>query len=369
MEQQRMNHTRPATLESALSGEGGFALILVLFVLVGLTAMATAGFLATESEHQISESHSANVQALNAASSGLYDYLGNSTTGIDTVVFTYPNASVTVFGEQYLDLGSDRELLRVTAAARYVSAAGDTATRTLHALAVHVFTAGNLNVIASFASGTGINKNGGSGVISGYDGSTAGDCPGAGTNDVAGVAVPPGGYVQSGGTPVPVGDPNVDDSQPGIDQLLATGIDWDRMINGGGMQPDYTVPPDAWPDFGSLPVTDWPLIYVTDAEYNIGASYDGRGVIVARHDVRMDGSFEWDGILLVGGRIISNGYQQIRGATVTGLNLLLGETVLDNDIGNGNKTFQYNSCNVLDATQALDSNVVAEEPASLSESI
>ena len=364
-----MKNDKPASSETGRHGEDGFALILVLFVLVGLTAMATAGFLATDSEYQVSENHSSNVHALNAANSGLYDYLGNTTTGVDTVTYSYTNASVTVFGEQYLDLGNNRELLRVTANAEYISPVGDTATRTLHTLAVHAVTDGSFNVTAAFASGTGINKNGGSGTISGYDASSAGDCPGAGTNDVAGVAVPPGGYVQSGGTPVPVGNPDVDDSQPGLAQLLATGIDWDAMINGTGLQPDYTVPPDSWPNFGSLPTTEWPVIYVTDAEYNIGASYDGRGVIVARHDVRMDGSFEWDGIMLVGGRIISNGYQQIRGATVTGLNLLLGEAVLANDIGNGNKTFQYNSCNVLDATSALGVEFVAEQPASLSEQI
>lgn len=350
-------------------GQEGFALILVLFVLVGLTAMATAGFLATDSEYQVSENHSSNVHALNAANSGLYDYLGNSTTGVDTVTYTYPNSSVTVFGEQYLDLGNNRELLRVTASAQYVSSAGDTATRTLHTLAVHAVTAGSFNVTAAFASGTGIDKNGGSGTISGYDSSSPGDCPGAGTNDVAGVAVPPGGYTQSGGSPVPEGNPDVDDSQPGLAQLLATGIDWPGMINGGGMQPDYTVPPDAWPDFSTIPSTEYPLIYLTDADYSIGASYDGQGVIVARHDVTMNGSFEWDGILLVGGKISSNGYQQIRGATVTGLNLLLGESVANNDIGNGNKTFQYNSCNVLDASSALGSEFVAEQPSSLSEQI
>ena len=364
-----MNNIAPASQDTARSGEGGFALILVLFVLVGLTAMATAGFLSTESEYQVSENHSANVHALSAANSGLYDYLGNSTTGIDTVTYSYPNASVTVFGEQYLDLGNNRELLRLTATARYVSPAGDTATRVLNTLAVHAVTTGNINVTAAFASGTNIAKNGGSGTISGYDSSSPGDCPGAGTNDVAGVAVPPGGYTQTGGSSVPEGDPDIDDSQSGLDQVLATGIDWPGMINGGGMQPDYTVPPDPWPDFSTIPANEWPLIYVTAADYSIAASDDGHGVIVARYDVTMNGSFEWDGILLVGGRITSNGYQQIRGATVTGLNLLLGETVLSNNVGNGNKTFQYDSCNVLEASQALGSEFVAEQPASLSESI
>ena len=208
-----------------------------------------------------------------------------------------------------------------------------------------------------------------SGTISGYDAATPSDCTGGGSNDVAGVAVPPGGYSQNGKNQVPEGDPDIDDSQSGLQQLQATGIDWDGMINGGGMTPDYTVPPDSWPDFGSLPANEWPLIYVTDSEHALGPGDSGRGVIVARHDVRMNGSFEWDGIMLVGGALRSNGNQTVEGMVVTGLNLLLGESPSDTDLGNGNKTFQYHSCNILSASQALGSETVSEQPASLSESI
>jgi len=119
---------------------------------VGLTAMATAGFLSTDSEYQVSENHSSNVHALNAASSGLYEYLGTSITGVDTVVFNYPNASVTVWGEQMLSLNATREMLRVTADAQYVSPVGDTASRRLHTLAIHSLKVGNLNAPAALAS-------------------------------------------------------------------------------------------------------------------------------------------------------------------------------------------------------------------------
>lgn len=359
-------HLDPREREST---QDGFALILVLFVLVGLTAMATAGFLATDSEYQISQNHSSNVHALNAASAGLYEYLGTSITGTDTVVFSYTNASTTVWGEQMLDLGGNRQMLRVTADANYISPAGDTASRRLGTLAIHSLVFGNLNAQAALASGAGINKNGDAGTLSGFDIATTGDCPTGGTVDKAGIAVPPGGYNQNGGSSVPEGSPDIDETQSGLDLLTGTGIDWDGMVNQGGMHPDYTVPPDGWPDFATLPANEWPLVYVTSSSALLGPTNSGRGVIVARHDVVLNGSFNWDGIMLVGGALTSDGNQQINGATVTGLNLLLGESVADTDLGNGVKVFQYHSCNVLAAQQALDLQRLHEEPSSLSERI
>lgn len=351
------------------AGEEGFALILVLFVLVGLTAMATAGFLSTDSEYQVSESHASNLHAFNAASAGLHEYLGTSITGVDTLVFSYPNATATAWGEQMLTLTPNREMLRISADAQYVSPVGDTASRRLHTFAVHTLKVGNLNAQAALASGAGIDKNGGAGTISGFDVATTSDCPTGGTADKAGVAVPPGGYNQNGGSSVPEGSPDIDESQTGIDLLNATGIDWNDIVNQGGINPDYTVPPDTWPNLASLPPNEWPLIYVTSPNATLGPGESGRGVIIARYDVTMSGNFDWDGIMLVGGAVISDGFQEINGATVTGLNLLLGESVSDTDLGNGNKVFQYHSCNVLAAQQALTVERLHEEPSSLSEQI
>ena len=57
----------------------------------------------------------------------------------------------------------------------------------------------------------------------------------------------------------------------------------------------------------------------------------------------LDGNFNWDGLVLVGGYLTSNGYQTVEGATITGLNELLGETTPASDLGNGNKEFFYDS--------------------------
>ena len=65
----------------------------------------------------------------------------------------------------------------------------------------------------------------------------------------------------------------------------------------------------------------------------------------------------WDGILLVGGRIRTNGSNRVSGATVAGLNTQIGVTPLPSDINdlNGTQAFLYNSCNVSAATAGMGS--------------
>jgi hypothetical protein len=63
----------------------------------------------------------------------------------------------------------------------------------------------------------------------------------------------------------------------------------------------------------------------------------------------ISGSKSWDGVILVGQTLTSNGNNTVSGAVVTGLNLQLGEAVPESDVGNGNKTYRYDSCNVASA--------------------
>jgi hypothetical protein len=67
----------------------------------------------------------------------------------------------------------------------------------------------------------------------------------------------------------------------------------------------------------------------------------------------MHGSFDWDGVILIGGNVTSDGHQIIEGSMTTGLNVQLGLSVATADLGNGNKTIRYNSCYVNSAVQHL----------------
>ena len=79
-------------------------------------------------------------------------------------------------------------------------------------------------------------------------------------------------------------------------------------------------------------------------------------MLIIQDDIRLNGNGSgWDGIILAGGRLRTNGSNRVSGATVSGLNTQLGYTPLPSDINdlNGTKQFLYNSCNVKSATAAL----------------
>ncbi len=345
--------------------ERGAALIIVLVALVGLTALAAAGMVLTDTELKVSQNVEASTNAFYAADAGLQEYLGGKTDGTSAETFSYAAGVATVGGTQLLDLDDDdRVLYRIASGADYTPPEGGAASRTVTALAV--YSLGTFKVKSAFTSPNGLLKNGGSGQIDGYDQATGGDpeCPASPLSPVPGVAVPPGGYTQSGGSLVPDGDPPVDDSQGALDLIDETEIDWDGIVNGNALPADYTIPPDSWPDFGSMGPDEWPVIYA-DGNLVISDTENGQGTLIVRGNLQMNGDFEWDGIVLVGGYITSNGYQTVEGAIVGGLNLDLGESVPSSDLGNGNKKFLYNSCYVLKAKKGMGG--LAQVPGTWSE--
>ncbi|MFW6083665.1 MAG: PilX N-terminal domain-containing pilus assembly protein [Gemmatimonadota bacterium] len=335
------------------SDERGAALMMVLVVLVGLTVLGAAGLVVTTDDVRQSENVEASTEAFYAADAGLQRYLGESNDGSTAVTYTIGNSSVTVTPIPLTTLVGGEGMYRVRSVATHTDPAGAATSRAVSALSVFR-TGSSLSTKAAFASGTGLLKNGGSGEISGTDLASPSDplCSASPGNDVAGVTVPPDGYTQNGGSPVPEGDPPIDDSQTAEELLEATNIDWEDLHDNGGDIAEYSVPPDDWPDFDEMESDEWPVIYVDD-DIELSPEDSGRGTIIVTGNVAMSGSFQWDGILLVGGYLTSNGYQTITGATVSGLNMLLGESVPTSDIGNGNKKFLYNSCYVESASKGF----------------
>ena len=78
----------------------------------------------------------------------------------------------------------------------------------------------------------------------------------------------------------------------------------------------------------------------------------GRGLLIVFGDLSLSGNAAgWDGLNLVGGRVTSNGANEVQGGVISGLNVKLGYAVEDNDVNelNGTKKFLYNSCKVASA--------------------
>jgi hypothetical protein len=133
-------------------------------------------------------------------------------------------------------------------------------------------------------------------------------------------------------------------------------IDWDGIVNYGAISPDVTLPGGTWPTFTNP--NYWPVIRV-NGDYSIPTG--GRGTLIVTGNLTISGSLQWQGIVLVGGVVIANGDNNVLGATVSALNMKLGMTVPVEAIGNGNKTYQYDSCNVASAVSRFSSLVKIDQ--------
>lgn len=334
--------------------EDGFALVVALIALVALTALATGGVWIARSNFQATQTFHTGQRAFYTADAALQDFLGTSGH--------YPPSSATY------DFG-DGERATVTAtrtmhepnvyhvqATGVVEVSGDTlATRTVGTLAavdLGPFPEPNWSM---FSPG-GVEKEGGSGTISGYDHfdpASTSLCPDDSTEAPRnGIVVSDsGGYTQSGGSLVPEGEPNdtlARDRQQMLDDL---NLDWQSVVDHESIEPDVVVDPDnpdaAWPDYDTIGSDEWPVIYAKEANNTLvlDSAYSGQGLLIGRGSIRVDGDFSWRGLVAAGNDLTAgNGVQTIEGATMSGLNLLLGESVNDYDYLNGSKDFRYNSC-------------------------
>jgi len=326
----------------------GVALPVTLLVLILLAVMLAAGFTALGSERRVNANADAEVTAFTLAESGLELFMSQR----DSLGFTASppaaseSARVTLTGG-YADVVSTR-VRSDTTAKRYgyairahgVSTAGaltgtPQAERTVAEYAV--WQPATMRTFAGFTSLSGIYKNGGSTMGSGTD--ACGALPA-----IAGVAVPGNpGYTQSGGGLAVSGNPPVDTLASTPQQMAdSMNLNWYGISNGTALVPDVTIPSGAWPSS----FTNWPTILVT-GDYALPTS--GQGTLIVTGSLSMSGSESWNGLVLVGNTITINGTSTIDGALVTGLNIMLGDTVGVNSIGNGVKHINYDSCTLASA--------------------
>ena len=200
----------------------------------------------------------------------------------------------------------------------------------------------DMSVLAGWTAISGIKKNGNSGSFLGVD--ACGD-----SAAIAGIAVPmvPG-----------FNQPNTTDSLEYMEETINESarlveIDWAGILAGSALTPNYVVPPDAIPSFADT--TFYPVIFMNSTG-TVGSSAlnNGRGMLIVRGnlDTGSGATFNWKGIVLVGGDITGNGNNYIQGAIVSALNAKLGQTVPINTV-NGTKQYQYNSCEVAKALMGL----------------
>ncbi len=347
----------------------GAALPMAILVIAILTAAISAGFIASTAESATTGAERAQTRAYELAQQGLERFMslhgssGYCTVGScvadptkvdseyvqDSLVGGVANV-VSMLVRPTTASGQAIFFIRSTGVAdksARVSWRGQAtpATRTVGIYATYDTT--TINVKAAWLSLSGLVKNG-TGVISGVD--QCGVAP-----SVAGVMVDSGDLVIKGGSFKPAGSPPVDTSKD-FNQLKAqTNIDWAGVM-AGSIPADYTIPGQSFPSASQFAdTTFWPVIRIHTNGYSLPTA--GQGMIIADSDFTISGSNMWNGLILVGGQLTSNGNNTVAGATMSGLNFLTGGTpslsTIDDATANGNKTYDYNSCYVSKATTKL----------------
>ncbi len=348
----------------------GSTLIVVMLLICMMMLAITGAFVRTSAERRNAMDAAAQVDAFTLALDGIDKYIA-AVTAVpaalpDSQTYTVTGGRVVVTLRAVRLSATDTTLILIsrgenTAGNRYSPDAA-TATRTVTQLVR--WSGATIELPAGFTSLSGFLKNGVAGSLSGVDACATAPAP---LPSIPGVAVPSisasnlapdyaGPTSPISGNPanaaVAIGTPGV--SGTAKDSIQ---IDWAGIKARTALTPTYydkTTSPTSgsWPTNAQLSGTNWPVTFV---EGDISLPSGGQGILIVTGNLTMNGSTNWDGIVLVGGVLVSNGNNTIYGGVITGLNVLTGAAVATEDPGNGTKLFQYNSCDVAKALSPFGS--------------
>jgi hypothetical protein len=359
---------------STLRVRRGFALPMTIMVIVVLTAALTSAFVATASETTTNTALRGQNRAFMVAQMGLERFLEApdelSLCPTCDTVRTTPSVetfSRLIDGDSvYITVTRVRhQSSRTVPAVYFIQARGlDKRSKMSGRLSnvdaersVGLYAQWNTNtvqVLSAWTSLTGLKKQGTAGLLSGVD-----EC--GKEASIAGTTVGKGDMHYSGQPTWAEGSPAIDTSKTAAQLAADMQIDWEQIIYGDAMPADITIPDQAFPSLAwfDADTSRWPVIRIKSKSYALPNK--GRGVLVVEGDFTISGSDMWDGIILVGGKLTSNGNNTVAGATISGLNVLLPGNVpastseFDDATANGAKTYVYSSCKVARATKALQS--------------
>lgn len=340
----------------------GFAIPMMLIVIVVLTVSVAAGFALMTRERQSVSDQKSRTTAFSLAQQGLEIFMAKR----DSLGFTakppgaHDSTRITLSGG-YADVISDRIVtptnlvggvyaLRSTGVLTSGTMTGTPdAVRTV--LQLSKWVPSQIEILGAVTSLTGFYKAGTAGDINGAD--ACGDSATRTGTNVDSIY----GYQFNGqGDRSAHGNPAIDTIPP--DSIH---IDWANILNGSVIAPTITIPPGSMPTSTQFAdVNYWPTILIKNGynnTYTLGAN--GRGTLIVQGNLTIGGSDSWQGIILAGGQVISGGNSDFDGAITSGLNSKIpGVTVLNPSFyANGTKSYYYNSCTVSKAMSALGSMV------------
>jgi hypothetical protein len=352
----------------ALRNRDGFALPMAILVIGFMTAGVVASFTRVGAEMQTLDNQRGQTAAFAFAEAGLAEFMvsGSIRPGMDTaaITYTYNGGSATVVARRIHQVGnSSLVLVRSQGMAR--SPVGrPQATRTVAQFGYQQPL--QMQVRSAWTSLSGVTKQGNSGWFGGED--EAGTACGDGVTR-AGMSVPTGGAVGPHINQVVSGDPPIEYMGSQQESQEAVDINWASMVNPGapGISPSVIMCAPGTSGYSAAwtPCGSWPTNFSAFPTVIINGSMtlptSGQGLLIVTGDLTLNGNQNWDGVILVGGRIIDNGQGEIAGSVVTGLNMKLGQNVgqsqVDISVANGQKRYQFNSCAVQNALAGASTGI------------
>ena len=323
----------------------GTALPVVLLVLLAASALAASGFLRAFLDSRSTENYAAAVRSFFVAEAGLNQALatiGTDTAASSTRSYEIEGGTVVVQSRRLLRLDPAREIRLLTAEGTYEPGREGSARRTVGQLvlaplpfrATAAFVATDTALLGTAAE------------ISGLD-SRGGEC--SGTDAVAGLAVPPGGFL--GDTAALSGRPPLLSLPDTRTALSSSGVDWRNAGRQEFVEPEHlisaawTPPPAAAPDA-------WPVTYALPSAPPITGTVTGRGTLIVKGDLAIAGELRWTGLVLVAGSLAVSGRLDVGGAVAVGLDTD-GSSVAGRSILSGAVDIRYDGCAVAGAAARL----------------
>jgi hypothetical protein len=347
----------------------GFALPMAILLIGVMTAGVMAAFARVGAEVQTVSNQHAQTAAFAVADAGLSDWMAagrlsaNMQTAQRTFRYGTDSAVVHVRRVRPHSAGSALVLVSSTGFVR-AGAARPPARRTVAQFATQQGM--KMQVLSSWTSLSGISKQGNSGGFHGADASLT-EC--ADGRTLAGIAVPTG--LSEGTHERAYGEPGVQNMGTKAEMAAAIDIDWVGITD--PVAPKITASPGnvvcrpatygyiaSYSPCGSWPTSfaDWPTV-VVNGSFSLPSS--GRGLLIVTGNLVMGGNTDWDGVILVGGRIDDNGQGHIKGSVISGLNLKKGHSVDESNVAiseaNGTKRYEFDSCAVQNALAGATSGM------------
>jgi len=350
---------RPATARSR-----GFVLPTSLLVMVLLTVMLTAAFVLVSAESRTTDNSLASTRALTIAEAGLQTYLSQNrglsgTSTWDSMRLDFPGGYAAVVARRMRPGGSGQLSEWAISSTGFSSDPLLPGTpQSMRAIGqVAQLNPGALPMRAALVALNGLVVTGGSAgqsanPVSGVNGGSISGCvlPGGAANDTIGLSTFPGAYSASAG-PAPAGETGYGGGAGSGMEVFATlgtvydstHIDWPLLADSNGpFRPDYQMPGATLPAPGDTAYLVGRVFgdLVIPASPSPWTSKGRHGVLVVTGDVTMANQAHWDGVMVIGGRLIPQGEFFIHGAVITGLNIMLGMTVAPDSVDRQNDNWQ-----------------------------